>query len=155
MVEELGLVDIWRTQHPLEKRFTWRNANRKKSRLDCLLISEHIAHLVSDSDTDLAYRSDHSAISLSIWFDNEKCGKGFWELNSRLLKSTLYMEMVKTVISETMEEDSTTEGDIDYESAQLNIDDQTFFEIIKCKIRSASIQLSVNQCKQKARNKIH
>jgi len=112
-------------------------------------MSEHIAHLVSDSDIDLAYSSDHSAISLSICFHNEKRGKGYWKLNSQLLKSQSYVEMVKTVISETVKECSTTGGDTDCESVQLNIDDQTFFEIINCKIRSASIQLSVNQCKEK------
>ena len=38
--------------------------------------------------------------------------------------------MVKTVVSEAVKENTITEGDTDYETVRMNIDNQTFFEII-------------------------
>ena len=48
--EALNIHDVWRMQHPLEKRFTWRNTRLKESRLDYFLISDELLVHVVDND---------------------------------------------------------------------------------------------------------
>ncbi|CAG2214176.1 E3.1.11.2 [Mytilus edulis] len=42
VMHDLDLLDIWRLQHPFEKRYSWRGPNRKQSRLDYFMITSDI-----------------------------------------------------------------------------------------------------------------
>ena len=62
-----SLIDIWRTQNPEKKRYSWKSTNPcKRSRLDYYLISEDLLSLDPKADILNAYRSDHNIISLTF-----------------------------------------------------------------------------------------
>ncbi|CAG2214956.1 unnamed protein product [Mytilus edulis] len=49
---ELDLLDIWRHQHPFDKRCSWRGPIHKQSRLDYFMITSDIEAFVVSSKTD-------------------------------------------------------------------------------------------------------
>ena len=60
LLEEMGLVDVWRNLHPLEKDFTHYPAVHKvHSRIDYLFVDTGNAHRVNDCHIGGADVSDH------------------------------------------------------------------------------------------------
>ena len=59
MMNDLDLVDIWRVQHPSEKRFSWRGPNKKQGRLDYFCISSDLEPFLVTSEIGISCRSDH------------------------------------------------------------------------------------------------
>ena len=85
--EELNLTDIWRTLKADKHRYTWRRKKPEiQCRLDFFLISSdficdtNLAHIVP------GYKTDHSMILLKIASHYNRRGRGFWKLNTSLLK---------------------------------------------------------------------
>jgi hypothetical protein len=77
-----------------------------------------------------------------------KRGKGYWKFNSRLLRDSEYINLVKTCIKDTISE-YYSNGDVDdIIKVELSCNDQNFFEILKMKIRSISIEYSIKKSKQ-------
>ena len=66
LMAELDLVDVWRKNNPSVKRYTWRGPNRKRSRLDFLLVSSDLETFVINSDIGVSYKSDHSPVYLTF-----------------------------------------------------------------------------------------
>ena len=86
-INDLDLIDIYRTLNPNTKRYTWRKKNPlKQARLDLFLISNSMSDLISTSAIRSGYRSDHSIVELDISLHNFKLGRGIWKLNNSLLK---------------------------------------------------------------------
>ena len=97
-MEDIGLVDIYRHQHPSAHRFTWRKRNPvKQARLDLYLISETLADIIDNCEIKPGYRSDHSCIELTITLNNFKIGKGIWKFNNSLLKNQDYLNLDETI----------------------------------------------------------
>ena len=85
------------------------------------------------------YKTDHSAIIFTFATSLAKRGKGYWKFNSQLLRDTDYIKRVKTCITETISEYYLS-GDVeDHLNVRFKCNDQTFFEILKMKIRSITI----------------
>ncbi|VDH96818.1 Hypothetical predicted protein, partial [Mytilus galloprovincialis] len=58
-----GKEDPWRTCHPDDKKFTWRQTSPiKQSRLDYFLVSEDLFSLMKNAKIIPGYKTDHSAI---------------------------------------------------------------------------------------------
>jgi len=101
IIDEKGLVDIYREFHEHTQRYTWRKNNPlKQARLDFFLISENLLNSINKADIEPSYRSDHSQISLSINFTNFKKGKGLWRFNNSLLSKLEYVKQIKDKIKE-------------------------------------------------------
>jgi exonuclease III len=87
---EYQLLDIWRTLHPYEQRYTWKQgtkkANLRRSRLDFWIISSSLTYCVNTSTIEPGYGSDHCLITLSL-FKQKKLEQGpsFWKFNTTLL----------------------------------------------------------------------
>ena len=97
LMEDFGLVDSYRHQHPSARRFTWRKQNPvKQARLDFCLILETL----TDKIDKPGYRSDHSCIELDKTLNNFKIGKGIWKFNNSLLKNQDYLNLINKVIKE-------------------------------------------------------
>ena len=67
VINKYNLCDIFRSNHPNEKRYTWRLKNPlKQARLDYFIISRPFSDLVSYCPIRASYRSDHSILELNI-----------------------------------------------------------------------------------------
>ena len=128
--EELFLIDIWRMMNADKHRYTWR---RKKSeiqcRLDFFLISSDLIYYINLADIVPRYKSDHSLILLKIALHHNPRGKGFWKLNTSLLKEEEYLNLIKTTIYQTKNE---------YQSDN-SVNPALLWDMIKMKVREKSI----------------
>ena len=152
-VEELKevfeLLDPWRICFPSEKKFTWRQKSPiKQSRIDYFLVSEDLFSLMEYTKIIPGYRTDHSAIIFSFNTNMAKRGRGYWKFNSQLLKDTQYVNIVKKCIADTVSEYFVQGSVDDILNLELSVEDQMFFEILKMKIRSISIEYSVRKSRE-------
>ena len=147
--DTFGLVDPWRTCYPEARKYTWRQPNPiRQSRLDYYLVSEDIFSLMKNTNIVPGYRTDHSAILFSFSACLSKRGKGYWKFNSQLLRDTVYVDKVKQCIQETIGEYA-LDGDVDdLFDIRFSCNDQVFFEVLKMKIRSLSIEYSIRRSKE-------
>ncbi|CAC5412116.1 unnamed protein product [Mytilus coruscus] len=146
IIEKLELLDPWRTCHPTDKKFTWRQPSPiKQSRLDYFLVTEDIYSLMKNTKIIPGYKTDHSAIVFTFSASLAKRGKGYWKFNSQLLRDVEYVEKIKTCIKDTISEYYLS-GDIqNCFDVKLTCNDQLFFEIMKMKIRTLSISYSIEK----------
>lgn len=86
LMDEWGLTDIWRVRNQNNPGFTFRRGSYS-SRLDYLLISNHLSELVKNLSVDVVVHSDHAMISLSFSPSHAQRGPGFWKFNASLLKN--------------------------------------------------------------------
>lgn len=174
-VEEDNYIDVWRMLNENKKGFTWRriNPDRKQARLDYFLLKEDILHFIHDSSIVPGYRTDHSGIILSLKFNDNERGKGFWKFNNSLLKDTNYIQVVKNTINEVIntykkedEHDSetnnnqnnndnnnntnnTTNNNRNENSIEFDINDQLLLETMLLIIRGETIKYSSRKKKEK------
>ena len=55
---------------------------------------------VKKCNIDMAYRSDHSVITLEFQFDDIKYGKSYWKHNNSLLTDKEYLDIINKHIKE-------------------------------------------------------
>ena len=142
-MEETDLIDIWRLKNPDDFKFTWKRINPKPGifcRLDYFLVSFGLVDKVIESAITPGYKTDHSAITLSLDTNDNKRGPGFWKLNTSYLNDTDYTHLIKDTILQTVR---------DNEGANAKL----LWDTMKCKIRGASIKFSSDKKKSK-KNKI-
>lgn len=149
IVSTFEMIDPWRTCHPDDRKYTWRQSSPiKQSRLDYFLITEDLFSLMKNVSIIPGYKTDHSAIIFTFSASLEKRGKGYWKFNSQLLRDLEYIEKVKICIKDTITEYYTS-GDLEnLISVKLSCNDQLFFEILKMKIRSMSIEYSISKSRK-------
>ena len=104
MMSEIDLVDVYRELYPEKKRFSWRGPNKKQARLDYFLVSSDFQPLITSCDIGVAYRSDHSPVSLSIQFNTNEKGKGTWKFNNALLYDKEFIANTKTCIADCIDQ---------------------------------------------------
>ncbi len=74
-MEEAEILDIWREQHPDERKFTWHRSKPPIfCRLDMILTSFDMVGYVENSDILPGFKSDHSIVSLNIDLHKEDRG---------------------------------------------------------------------------------
>ena len=80
-MDELDLVDIYRTLHPKTKAFTYESKKLKLgSRIDYFLFSNTIAVNETKAEIRPSIAPDHNAIFLSFEIQGEfKRGPGSWK----------------------------------------------------------------------------
>ena len=138
LMEILNLTDIWRLKNPTKKKFTWRQPKPLiQCRLDFFLISESMEDSITSADILPAYKSDHSAITLSIKdISCEKRGPGYWKLNTKLLEDERYTTDIKNNIMK-------------WHSECPQFNNRQKWEYIKYQIRKYSIEHSKKLAKEK------
>lgn len=156
MKEDLDLVDPWRHQHPNTKRYTWRKTNPiKQARLDFFLTSKELLTLINKTYTIPGYRTDHSAVVISLNLNPIKRGKGYWKMNNILLSDITYINLVKDKITEFKKlyalfpYNIETIENIPIKEIQFQINDQTFFELLMMSIRDLTISYSIKRSKER------
>lgn len=99
MIETYAYIDPFRQLHEDLRRYTWRKRSPlKQSRLDFFLISESLLSSLETCTIESSYRSDHSAISMSLVFNDFKKGRGLWKFNNSLLYDKDYLEYLLTYL---------------------------------------------------------
>ena len=135
-----NLIDIWRNINPTTKRYTWRGmskAGQIHSRLDYFFISIHMTYDFDKANILPSIKSDHSLLRISFKLQNTiNKGKGFWKLNTSLLRDRQYVEIINRLI-----EECTTKYN--------NIENKSLvWDIIKCEIRGQTISYAAHKAKE-------
>ena len=130
--EDFELADIWRVLNPEATRFTWRRENPEiQCRLDFFLISLSLCPEITEADIVPGYRTDHSMITFRINTARNPRGPVYWKLNTHLLTETQYVELIRKTIADVCKE---------YEG-QSEVDEILLWDVVKMKIREASLNL--------------
>ena len=86
-------------------RYTWRRKKPEiQCRLDFFLISSDLICDINLADIVPGYKTDHPMILLKIALHHNPRGRGFWKLNTSLLKEEEYLNLIKTTIYQTKNE---------------------------------------------------
>lgn len=102
--DDLGLVDIWRLVHPLEKEYTFYSHSHKTySRIDYFLISNLCVDLVENCKIGVIALTDHAPVELHINLQVEIKSKGRWRLNSSILQDEKFVSTLKEDIKYFLE----------------------------------------------------
>ena len=72
--------------------------------IDFFLISSDLICDANLADILPGYKSDHSMILLKIALHDKPRGRGFWKLNTSLLKEEEYLNLIKAIIYQTKSE---------------------------------------------------
>ena len=101
IIEEYGLIDLYRYFNPNKRRYTWhRHSPLKQARLDYILTSDTLVDLVDTTDIKPSYKSDHSFLYLRLTLTKFKTGKGIWKFNTRYLRDPEYVRIINKAIRE-------------------------------------------------------
>lgn len=118
-IDQKGLIDIWRVQHPEDKIFTWKKPNSNSlimSRLDFFLVSPDLALRINSSKIGTKYNSDHCRVSLNIDFSIAKRGPGYWKFNNLHLQDKTFIDLInKTILQFLYEVKNKDEAGLDKE----------------------------------------
>jgi exonuclease III len=106
ILEQYNLIDIWRILNPHTKRYTWRAKGKRgiqQSRLDYFFVANSFIYRVGKCEIGPCIYSDHNIISLELKCDqNHERGRGFWKLNTSLLRDKEYVDKINKTIDETL-----------------------------------------------------
>ena len=125
-IESQDLTDVWRAQHLEEKRFTCFTTRSHLSHLDLLLASPAMLTHIHDSDIGLAFKSDHSLVTVQFSLDESERGPGFWRLPNFLLGITDYKKVISNIIDETMNLNKEAGHSLLWETVQANVRGNSF-----------------------------
>ena len=144
----LQLEDVFRIRNPQEKSFTWSSKTPvRMSRLDYYLCSTDILNQTEQCLIKHGYRSDHSLVTLGVSFSTNQRGRGYWKFNSSLLHDKMYVDGVKRILSETVEQYYTGR---DGTNPTFSINHRMLWEMIKLGIRGFSIKYSSEKKRERA-----
>ena len=123
LIEDLELVDIWRITHPDTKCYTWHKTNPSPvfSRLDFFLISSSLLTNTHACKIHNSPRTDHSAVTLSIFTDLNERGPGVWKMNNTLLNNATFLEELKLTIKNCADITSDLNGHDQWEQVKYAI----------------------------------
>ena len=87
LMEDNLFTDVWRVRNPTKQRYSWYRTNPKlvASRLDIAIVSDGICDLIQDVFYLNGFKSDHSAMCVSIQPTTDDRGNGYWKFNTSLL----------------------------------------------------------------------
>ena len=136
-IKSLKLTDIWRIKNVNKTQFTWSRKNRTEStRIDYFLVSAEVTKNCFSCDIRpvvLRY-TDHNSVSLKININRADKGRGYWKLNSSILKEVNYVKIIKKLIEKYKEKaKKQVKLDILWDNFKIEVRDHT---IDYCKAKS-------------------
>ena len=112
-LEEFEWIDVWRHANPTTFQFTWK---RKKpfigTRLDYFLVPLVTLANVTSIEIIPGCNSDHLFVEMLLEFENTSRGKGYWKMNTSLLRDRQYLEGINELIDK-YETHENLDGDSD------------------------------------------
>ena len=142
--ETLNLVDIWRIKNLKKKKYTFTQnhyAGYLLRRLDYIFVTSTLQTQVKQCEIEIGVATDHSPVTMSICFvkDFDK-GPGLWKFNKSLLSNSTFVSNMRETI-ENFKNTNQNSGD-----KRLN------WELLKYKMRKASIEFSKKVAKDRRAN---
>ena len=135
---EFSLSDIWRLRNPDKEQFTWREKSRSgliQCRLDYFLVSKALEYEIAQCNIKPGLLSDHSLICLKLILNkSQKWGKGTWKFNNMLLCDKQYVALIKESLQNI-------KNNVTFSNKN------TFWEYIKCQLRTDTISYSIHKNK--------
>ena len=103
-MEEYYLRDIWRIQNPEAREYSWFKTGNlnKASRIDFALVSGGLDQYIENSIYISALFTDHRAMYMVVDPSQVERGRGFWKLNTQLLKEEKYIQLINSEIKQTL-----------------------------------------------------
>lgn len=123
MMAELGLVDVWRHQHPTDKDFTFMShVHGSYTRIDFFCMLKKELFRAKETTIQSITISDDSPVTLNIdmgMFDYFK----HWRLNVSLLKNPQVKQEVQSALSEyfAINDDSSISPSIVWDASKATI----------------------------------
>ena len=148
MMEELELIDTWRSENQYTKKYTWVSGKRptKMAKLDFFLVTPDIHAQIKKHSISFGYRDDHSFIGVEI--GTAKRGRDFWKFNASLLKDTDYVSAVKKEIQNVVKDYT---NDLHLTESNFITSKQMLWEVVKLRIRGVTIPYCAALKKNKKR----
>ena len=123
-------------------------------------VSEHLVNRVTDTNITPGYRTDHSAITLTVKTKQEPRGNGLWMFNISHLLREEYLECIKDCINNTIKQyavpiysnDSYSEYE-NYCTMQLTITDSLFYETLIMMLRGESVKFAKQTAEPPSRHR--
>ena len=136
-IESQDCVDVWRRIYPDKHGFTWRKKRQRAfSRLDYIIVNDAFTQFIDNIQIIPSFHSDHALVELSVVFEPNKRGTGYWKLNVSHLSNSDYVEKINKLLDIEMEGVKTGEYRIKW-------------ELIKIAVNGLSLQYAAH--KQKSR----
>ena len=104
MMDSHNLLDIWRLQHPDDKKFTWCRrvgSSFRWSRIDYFLVSEELFGKIVCNGISPAILTDHSLIHMELDTGVPKRGRGVWKFNESLLDDQQFVSHMQQHLENT------------------------------------------------------
>ena len=143
-VEDSELNDIWRIFNNDNKEYSWSRTSNGRfvaRRLDYIFLNDSAMDNTSEAYLFSIPSSDHRGVEIRIKISNSERGPGYYKFNNSLLKNTIFVNKMNTVI-DTFLLDNINEKPI------------IKLELLKIKIREESIQFSKLLAVQRRNEKI-
>ena len=145
LVNNLKLVDVWRSQNINKKEYTWSKTNSIKStfiarRLDYIFVNNNLLPFCHNANIKSIGFSDHRAVTLTFNFSAFQRGPSSFKMNVNLLKDMDFINIVKRDIAEV-------------KNLEMDLDPHIRWELIKIKIKSAAIGYGKKKAREKLQDK--
>ena len=135
LAEQFCLKDVWRSQNPTKREYTWRRlVPLQQSRIDYVFASETVfCNFEVRSFIEAGIESDHSISAITVTSRNRRRGPGLYRFNNELLADSEFVELTKQEIWQAEKREGLYSGDID---------DGVRMELLLSNIRVVSIRRS-------------
>ena len=144
LMEDLGLIDVWRHFHPLLRQYTrHQKIPRALSRLDFILVSSNFLENCVSSKIIPGIQSDHSIVQMLFNDNQPKRGRGFWKMNCHYLHhDDDFVKLIKEAIK-------------DFKEIHKNSDcnPNIIWDSLKCVITGVSMEYSSRKKKERNNEK--
>jgi hypothetical protein len=110
VMEEMDMSDCWRLAHQNKRKFTCRSGKRgegvTQSRIDIIFVKDSLLNMLTMAKIEPGFMSDHNYTIISLKLNNSRRGKGTWKFNNLLLKDHEYVELIKNLLRNDIEDNS-------------------------------------------------
>ena len=123
------LIDTFRLLNPESKGFTYVHTSdsARNSRIDYIFVPSRMIQSILCSSVLPCPAPDHKALSLTLCFNRNKRGSGYWKLNNSLLHDEAYKTLIRSDITHAIK----TYGTL--------ISKQELIELIKVIVKESSV----------------
>ena len=96
VTSRFDLVDIWQQRHPNAREFTWTGRNTRnnnsliRTRIDKFYTAQTLNPQITTTSIVTYPHSDHDLIHLTLDFDSQPRGPGYWHFNNTLLDDAIF-----------------------------------------------------------------
>ncbi len=124
LLENHNLIDTWYVKNK-DLQYTFvDDVNNSKSRIDYIFLSKDIKYKIDKIELRHAPKKDkHSAVYLSLIWDDNKMGPGYWKLNSKLLDLPEFDTLIETLANDAKNNHPYLDGRMRWELFKVNTQD--------------------------------